>query len=338
MNATIFMLWICCGDSGVHIDISDYQNPLSPTGAAVYYIAGFLCLIIGLLTIAVNTFFLISIKGEPALQTSALKLLVVLALVDILQGLTSWPMYGIYLLKMTHANLDCLINRIMLVFGFGLGFMNVSAIFVVVLSQYLSIIFPIQFRNGVSVVMLLLPLFIINTMSILSGIISLFVVDYFQFQKLVLAVLTATLLVLMCFFYVHLSIEVGKSRRKTIPADLSNGMKKRLMTRNQNFKLVKTAMIILCSFIACYAPLIILFALLGKPSTFATLYLEIFFNIIALCNSFLDYFVYHWRIKNVRLAVKRMVRKIISKLRSRSRELQNAEPTTTSGAFQITNE
>lgn len=340
MNATMLMLWLCCGNCGVETDLFDFQPTFSLSTITIYYITGSLCIFFGIITITVNTVFLISMKLEPSLHTSAMKILMVLASVDIFQGFTSWPMYGIYLMKMTRGDLDCMLNKVMLVFGFGLGFANVSSIFVIVLSQYLSIIYPMQFRAGVSIMMLIAPLFIINAVSILSGIISLFVYDYFQYQKLALGVITVGLLLLMCFFYVHITITVGQSRQRVVAEHTSNNIKRNLVARKQSIKLAKTALVILCSFLLCYAPLIILVVIVGVPSTFPTLYAEIFSNIIALCNSFMDYFVYHWRIKGVRQAVKKSLGKLLKKCsfhqRNDFQQSSTAQQATSSQVFQIT--
>ena len=303
MNESTFTLWICCGHCG-HV-IQPINKTIADTAKTVYLCYGILSAFMAFLTILSNSIFLISLSRSRTLYTIPNKLLMMLAISDLLQGCISWPLYSVYTLKMYQVKLDCLLSDIMIVVGHSLCFMTIFCIFVLVLSQYLSIVYPLICRNHVTAQRLMYPALMICFTNFAC--ISLCV---FQFRNILLVHRLITggvvglLLLLMSCFYIHMAIAIRRSRVSVMTFEASNDTKRKIKRLNQNIKLAKTALTILLAFIACFAPMISFSIICERSTTYSQVYTEMAFYTLALSNCVLDCLVYHWRIEDTRKLVR----------------------------------
>ena len=303
MNESTFVLWICCGHCGY--DVNPSNVTITDIAKATYLSFGVFSAFMTGATILTNTVFLFTLCKNRALQITPNKLLMMLAITDLLQGCTSWPLLLVYTLKMYHVKLDCLLNDVMIVVRYSLCCMAVFCIFMIALSQYLSVAYPFKYRSHVTAERLIKPVLVVSLIN--------FAFDYlcvFQFKglititKVIRSCLIGVLLLLMCIMYVHLPIAMNRHRRAVIPLDASTEVKERCKRQKQSIKLAKTALAIILAFIACYSPIVIFTMFLPKRWTYSATFIEIGFNTLAMSNSVVDSFVYLWRVGSIRKAMR----------------------------------
>ena len=123
-----------------------YENdpPFSfQDSAKIFYVfQTALCVTATVLTVLLNTIFLSTMYYKRKLRTLSNKLFILLAVTDLLQGLTVWPLAAATVYNLHIVNQVCWLLALVSSLGYILAFMSVTAIFLISLEQFTAIHFP----------------------------------------------------------------------------------------------------------------------------------------------------------------------------------------------------
>ena len=253
-------------------------------------------------TLSLNGIFLAAMTAHRRLQTTGIKLFMMLSVLDLLQGITLWPGGVAHTYLLSQLKFNCLLIDLLTVFGYSLGFMVISALFMIALDQYIAIQNPYFYQHSVTISRLLVPL-MIGWLPILVPIFTI----KFAFPrawnpfKTVFAILIFSLLFAMFYFYIRIWRTVKRVNKAINAMSITEGtrIKKRA-------KAAKTAWIVLLTCLFCYTPLLIsnFYEIIQVMPPFVQMHIEPLAELLAVSNSIWDPLVYYLRMKKIRQITK----------------------------------
>ena len=277
--------------------------PLSPSTAQVYYfcLAG-VCSVIAIFAITLNTIFLVTVLHKKSLWTLSNQLLTLLALIDLIQGLSICPLTLYVAVRLTRVKPACWLMKLLPFLGHSLEFASLSVIFIIAIEQYIAILHPYFHAESVTTGRLIYPATGLNVVVlVISGLARFKVQMCWIICKSLRATIKAILLILIIYMYIMISHTAGKTARKITETNLGEG--RRIVCRA---RAMKTSLIVLLSAIICHCPIMAynVYEHLDNDATLSyKTYAMLSTHTIGTLNSVLDPLVYFWRMKSLRKAM-----------------------------------
>ena len=257
-------------------------------------------------TVILNTIFLAVIFSQKRIQKSiSSKLLATLSMVDLLQGMCSWPLVTANFAIFHDFNKNCFLLDFNRLVGYRLATVTLTTILLLTLEQYIAIIHPYFFVSNVTFGRLIGPMLLANALLIVANVVVKVKLDqnWEDVYKIIVAAVTA--LMVMSLFYMHTKISRCASRVAVRISVTNKEEGKQIKTRS---KAAKSGLVVLLATLLCYCPNIcyIIYGKMSIPTPFITSYVQYPSEIFGLVSSVVDPIVYYWRLRSLRRATKDM--------------------------------
>ena len=257
-------------------------------------------------TIVLNSTFVATILSQKRLRTSiSNKLLVILSLIDLLQGVFTWPLVAANFIIHSRVEANCLLMDLVYIIGYYVVGTTMTTIFLVTLEQYLAILHPYFYMSNVTFYRLVSPTIVSNSLVIVIDIIGL--VNWnpaWMDDRKTLFVVTGIIIVIT-IVYMHIKIIRCASRVVAKITDTNRVEGKEIKSRA---KAAKSGLMILVATLMCYCPNLcyIIYTRVRKPTSSTTTFVQLPSEIFGLFSSILDPAVCYWRLTILRKATKEM--------------------------------
>ena len=281
---------------------------LSSGDAMSYYFGiAILASTMTVVTIVVNCIFVATMLSQKLTQNSiSNKLLLVLSSVDLLQGISIWPVAVAIAVMYSRFNTNCFLIDFNYFLGYHLVGLTIWTIFLITLEQYIAILHPYFYLSNVTFCRLLYPVVVIKVLLMITDIVGKIKLnkDWNNYYNAV--VLAMWVPIMVAFVYMHAKIILCASR---VAAKITNTNKGEGQKINARAKAARSGLIVLLATLVCYCPSIfytIYKAKVGKPTPFITTFVQYPVELLVLFSSVVDPTVYYLRLKSLRRATKSM--------------------------------
>ena len=275
-----------------------------------YYVLFILSILLAMITLMLNSIFLITAYHQHIYKTLNMKLLMILSCVDSLQGLITWPLVG-YVLFENYLNKspDFFIESVLISICYEFVFATIMVIFLIAFEQFLAILYPYVYQLHMNWKLLFIPSLLITlVVGALDVLCSTVYTSHWDVFTKVAVSLTTIIFILTVYFYCRIWFTSYSIRRKIKQQNLNLGIHIKRQT-----KAAKTSAIILITFALCYIPKISYDILHVYP---VCPYLGWVIAMLALFKSVLNPLIYYWRLAVVRKATKKVFSNTCSKSKS----------------------
>ena len=276
------------------------------------------------LTIILNITFLAAlVHHKKTRQKTSSKFLMFLSTIDLLQGVTCWPIVTYISISWYNITLECFWSDMANSVGYGLGLATVSAIFLIALDQYLAILHPFFYVGKVTACRLLWPTVLLNVGLCAVNIVGRFKVleVWFIYRYLVIAL---TLVVIVAMICIYIKIMQFASMTVTRITVLNRDEGRQTQSRA---RAIKSTFIVLIATMSCYAPFMsyTIYENLKTPTSFSKTFIRIPLEMLTLSSSVLDPIIYYCRLKSLRIATRAMVYSVCRNHQRRSNSVGVSE-------------
>ena len=280
---------------------------LSSSREKLYYLGiAMVTSMMTLVTVTLNCIFIAAMLSQKLFQKSlSNKLLMVLCMVDLLQGISSWPMLAVTFFKFYKFDMNCFLQDLNHLSGYVLSALTMGTIFIVSLEQFIAILHPYFYISNVTFCRLLGPVLMINSLVIITSIVGEITVnrtwmDYYNFIVPALGFPVMTILI-----YIHLKIIRCASQ---VAARITNTNKEEGKHIKARAKAAKSGLVVFVATLVCYCPYCCytIYEKMNKYTPFSTNFIGYPSKIFGLFASVVDPIIYYWRLKSIRKATKDM--------------------------------
>ena len=287
---------------------SNKLSLLSSESASLYYLGiTVLASLMTIVTIVLNCTFLATMLCQKRMQKSiSHKLMMVLSTIDLLQGISTWPLTAANFVIFYRLDTNCFLLDFIRLLGYRLVALTIWTILLIALEQYLAILHPYFYISHVTFYRLFGPMLLFNMLLIIINIVEKFQPNQIWVKYYNGILVTLGLLIVLALAYMYTKIILCASRvaAKITETNIEEG--KQIKSRA---KAAKSGLIIFVATLLCYCPFMcyMVYEKLSKPTiliiTFARYPAEIF----GLFTSVVDPAVYYWRLRSLRKATKGML-------------------------------
>ena len=295
-------------------NLSTSHNILSPCltkrllhEPTYYLVIALLASAMSLLTVILNLIFIATMLSQRKIQKhTSNKLLIVLCMVDLLQGTFTWPLTAANFVIFYRLDTNCLLLNSIYIIGHCLVALTLWTIFLIALEQYIAIIHPYFYISHVTFCRLLLPMIAINfllTMINVMGEVKLNTVwkYYFKFSFPVVG-----FPLVMGLLYMHAKVIRCASQ---VTAKITDNNKEEGKQIKIRAKAARSGLLVLLATLLCYCPHICytIYEKVSRPTPSTTTFVRYPTEIFSLFSSVVDPVVYYWRLKSLRKATRYML-------------------------------
>ena len=281
---------------------------------AFYIFQTALCTTATVFTILLNIIFLSTMCYKRKLRTLANKLFILLSVTDLLQGLTVWPMGAAAAHNLHMVVQVCWLLDLVSSLGYILGFMSVTAIFLISLEQFTAIHFPFFHEQNMTITRMVVPFTIMHVVLSIANLMTTFKYEgEWIIYKSVVSSLGLLLIILMCCV---LYPKIMHTATKTATVISKTNVKEGKQIKGRA-RAAKTGLIILVTLIFCYLPTIVynIYEYQYNGTTITKTYVKLSLEMASMLNSVLDPLVYYWRLRSVKAATKEMMYHVCRKIK-----------------------
>ena len=242
-----------------------------------------------------------------------MKLLILLAVADLMQGLLSWPtnLLVIYYfhIKPSEAYIPNDIYDSHIITGYCLACFAGSAIWIIGFEQYLAVAHPYKHQRIMNTKVTIIPVVTVNIT--ISAVVIFLHAEHYDgpydyFLSAIAALLFLIILSLIFFFYLNVWRISRKVRQQIHSQNREEGAR-----LAKEAKAAKTSFLVVMIFVVCYAPrmAIEIYTIEGisRPLTMSCVIPVT--GMLALTKSLCNPVVYYWRLKQVRESTKLLLKK-----------------------------
>ena len=264
-----------------------------------------LCVTATVLTVLLNTIFLSTMCYKRKLRTLSNKLFILLAVTDLLQGLTVWPLAAATAYNLHIVNQVCWLLALVSSLGYILAFMSVTAIFLISLEQFTAIHFPFFHAQNMTIKRIVIPFTIVHVLFSAANLLTTFKYEkeWMIYKSAVTALGLLLILIMCCVLYPKIMHTATKVARKISQTSVQQGRQ-----INNRTQVAKTGLIILVTLIVCFVPTLVynIYEYVYNGTTDTKTYVKLPMELVSLLNSVFDPCVYYWRLRSVRSATMEM--------------------------------
>ena len=295
-------------NSTFEVHLCNPINRLETQEAQLFYLCFLVIrMFVAFFTISFNVIFFVTIVSDKQLQKTIFQnLIMILSLIDLLQGLICWPV-TIYINVCWYyiISYSCFWSHIMYSIGYGFGFATVTIIVVLSLDQYLAVVHPYFYAGKVTLGRLCLPLVPLHL-----ALYAFNIAGRFQYHtiwpvyRFCIAAIILILLLVLAYSHIQTMRHASLAIRKINQTNREEGQRVRSRARA-----AKSTMIVLVASVLCYLPLVCYstYEMIGKETAFSRTYLKFSADFLAMSSSAVDPVVFYCRLKTVRTATRRML-------------------------------
>ena len=272
-----------------------------------YYIGyAVLASIMSVVTTVLNGTFIMTMLVQKRIQKSiSNRLVMILCIVDLLQGISTWPLTAANFIMFYKTDLNCFLLDLNNLLGYCLVALTWWTIFTVSLEQYIAILYPYFYMSKVTFCRLLSPMVVINILLVIINIVGKTKLKqkWIVYYRFVIPVVGVPMVLVLV--YMNLKIIRCASQVASRITDTNKEEGKHIKSRA---KAAKSCMIVILATIVCYCPSMwyIIYEKVRKPTPFMKNYIKDPSYISNLFSSVVDPIVYYWRLKSLRKATKDM--------------------------------
>ena len=282
---------------------------LSFSSSALWYYLGIsiLASLMTGVTMILNSTFLATILSQRRLRTSlSNKLLTILSIVDLLQGILTWPLVAANSIIYSRGETNCLLIDIFYIIAYYPVGTTMTTIFLVTLEQYFAILHPYLYISHVTFYRLVSPAIVFICLVLMIDIIGVIKWDlaWMDDRKTLFAALAIT--IVMALVYMHTKIVRCASQVAAKITETNRVEGKQIKSRA---KAAKSGFIILVATLMCYCPNMgyVIYTQVRTPTPTDTTFIQIPTEIFGLFSSIVDPAVFYWRLGILRKATKEML-------------------------------
>ena len=245
-----------------------------------------------------NTLVLFALVTSSQLRNTK-ALLVMLTIADLITALVLMPMYAAHMLRLRNGEIDCVMGRVLMAFGYTVTTMTCLNITFITMQLYHAIINPFNHQRWSSasnhMVKLVLVSWIVTSVSVLTVVFA-FPRFWNKFKLLV----GGLLFLIWCILLVA-HRRVYKETKEIVRKEhdyKTNG----IVMKRKTFKMVST---VLLAFGLCYLPYVVLAIYIGIHGINPVLrsFYAPWIEIMVMSSSLLDPLIYCFRLKSIRRKV-----------------------------------
>ena len=264
---------------------------------------------IGVATILLNGTFILTTLLVGKLRSLRIKLLMLLAVADLMQGLFSWSTYllNVYYIHI-QGDAPANIHDSHIISGYCLACFAISANWVIGFEQYLAIAYPYKHQKIMNAKVTIIPVVAVNVT--LWAVVIFLHSEYYDgpydyFLSAMVALMFLIVLSLIFFFYLNIWRISRKVQQQIQSQNREEGAR-----IAKEAKAAKTSFLVVMIFVVCYAPKIAteIFTIEGMTSL-TMVCINYVFGMLALTKSLCNPCVYYWRLKQVRQSTKLLLQK-----------------------------
>ena len=266
-----------------------------------------------LVTVILNCIFLASMVRQKQLCKSiSNKLLIVLSLNDLMQGILLWPLIVVNWTNSYKMQPSCFTQDLMYFMGYHFAVVTMSTILLVALEQFIAILHPYFYIKNVTFCCLLGPMLLLNSVILIINVAWAIKLTgmWIVFGKLLFVPLFATMVVALIYMHTKIMRCAANVAAKITDTNREEG--KQIKTRA---KAAKSGLVVLIATLVCYSPFICytIVVQFRERTPFMTTFIQNTTEILGLLSSLVDPVVYYWRLKSIRKATKQMFHSICKK-------------------------
>ena len=294
-------------------NISEFDNFQSQcirhiqSATSFYFINVILSSVMTVVTIVLSCTFIGTMLFQRLIHKSiSNKLLVVLSMVDFLQGVSTWPLTGANNVIFYRTGINCVLLKLLYLLGYHLVYLTVGTIITITLEQYLAITHPYFYISTVTFKRLFIPMLVLTSLSSMINILGEMKINQALHKNYKLALTIVGSLGMMALAYMHVKIMKCASRVAARITDTNREEGKKIKSKA---KAAKSGLIVLLSTLACYLPYLcytIYVKASGGPTPSSITFGRYPTEMISLFSSLVDPIIYYWRMKSLRKATKDM--------------------------------
>ena len=242
------------------------------------------------------------------------KLMTVLSVVDLLQGLFIWPLAAANFLVFHRLDTNCLLLHLLYSLGFSLTRSTFWAIFFIALEQYIAILHPYFYIAHVTFYRLLGPMVLINVLLIIIDTVGNLKIGHVWIAYHNIEVLSIGTPIIMVLFLLHIKIIHCAAK---VAARIAETNKEEGKTIKARTKAAKSGLIVLVVTFMLYFPNMFykIYEKVSATTPFLKTYVKSSVEILPLCSSIADPIIYYWRLKSLRKATKDMFTSLFKRKR-----------------------
>lgn len=234
-------------------------------------------------------------------------LYIILAFTDILTGtiVKTTFSYELYYLSTT-SQIHCSVWAFVNVTGYIFSTISISVIAVISTELYISVNHSFFYERSITKNRLCFILFCLGTFLVVTPIVNRILrIDYFDTYRDIMAIACIPIVIVMSLMHLRTYFAINKMISRVRGQDFNEAL-----MLNSKKKLLKMAALILFTFVCCFMPVAVtsLYILqVGHRTVEIQSNVVPVVEIIALTNSFLDPFVYYFRLGKVRRNMKKLL-------------------------------
>ena len=271
-----------------------------------YFCMAMLGSVMTAVTIIVNCVLIATMLSQKLVHKSiSNKLLVVLSIFDLLQGISTWPVAAANFVTFHRMDTNCFLLNLNYMLAHNLLTLTIWTIFIVVLEQYIAILHPYFYISNLTFCRLLIPVLVLNILLMTTYIVGRMKMnqkwnDTYNFLALAMGIP-----IIAAFIYMHTKITYCASQ---VAKRITNTNKEEGKNIKSRAKAAKSGLIVLLATSACYFPNMcyIIYEKVSRPTPSITTFAKYSTEILGLSSSVVDPLVYYWRLKSLRKASKNM--------------------------------
>ena len=290
-------------------------------------------------TVLLNVMFILASMLITKVRSLHTKLLLLLAVADLMLGLIAWPTTVINIYGYQIGNNIKGARSAHFITAYCLTFLTACCIWVIGFEQYMAIAYPYKHQRIMNAKVTIVPVIVINVV-IFATVISLYMETYDEkiddpydyFLRAIAVLMFVMILSLIFFFYLkiwRISIKVQRQIQSQNRAEGSRIARKA--------KAAKTSFLIVIIFFFCYAPRIALEAyklIRGDSSDPMIHCVSSVFGTLVLAKSMCNPMVYYCRLTKFRESTKRLLQKCLCI----KNEIQISDESTTTSELRVRTE
>ena len=278
----------------------------SSTAKSYYLSISMLAFTMTPVTVIINCIFMATLLSQKIIYKSlSNKLLMVLCMVDLLQGISTWPITAANSFIFYRFEINCFLLDLNHFLAHCLSQLTVCAIFIVSLEQYIAILYPYFYISSVTFYRLLGPMLASNILMTITNIVGAMkpIKNFYDYYNV--TVLALGLPMVMALIYIHLRIIRCASQ---VAARITTTNKEEGKQIKSRARAAKSGLVVLVATLVCYCPYFcyIVYEKVIGPTAFTTNFIKYPATMFALLTSVTDPIIYFWRLKSLRKATKDM--------------------------------
>ena len=223
----------------------------SKNGLRYYLGTAILATLMTGVTITLNSILLATMWSKKRLHTSiSNKLLIILFMVDLLQGISIWPLVAANFIIYHRVDSNCFLMDTFIIIGYYLVGMTLTTIFLVTLEQYIAILHPYFYISHVTFYKLVIPTILSISLLIIIDIIGIIKWDlWLVHRRILFTVLGIT--IVTALIHLHTKVIRCASRIVAKITDTNRGEGRQIKSRA---KAAKSGLIVLVATLVTYCP------------------------------------------------------------------------------------